>query len=220
MKIVLQTLNFLLRFLNRGPPKPMTFENIISHFISLIRNPDYFTRIHKLLTYRIYFYFHPNYPWLTPQANSIIMGTLKGNELGIEFGAGISTLFLAERCKRLISIEDDPVWYYRVSSWLKKRVINNVSLKLIRDKEAYINEIKKVSDEYFDFILIDGSHRLEIFINALSKVKLGGFIIFDNSDSHPYKEFLDKYYTKIKEQYIRIRTIGPLQETTFLVRKK
>lgn len=219
MKTVIRAFNCLLRFLSKGPPQPMTLESIVDHLSSLIKNPNYFARFHKTLVYRIYFTFHPNYPWLTPQANSILIGTLKGNEVGIEFGAGISTLFLAERCKQLISIEGDPVWYYRVSSWLKKRAINNVSLKLILDKEMYISEIEKYPDKYFDFILIDGLHRLEIFINALPKVKPGGFIIFDNSDSPPYKRFLDEYYARIKEQYIRIRTIGPLHETTFFVRK-
>jgi len=41
MKMALQTLNFLLRFLNRVPPKLITFENIITHLVNKEFKPPY-----------------------------------------------------------------------------------------------------------------------------------------------------------------------------------
>jgi len=201
----------------------MTIEAIISHLTSLLRSPRaYFPILRKRFAYRVYFTFHPDYPWLTPYANAILLGTLKGNERVIEFGAGRSTIFLARRVKLLISIEHDPVWYHRVLSWLKELGLNNVTLKLIRDDKEYIDEIRRYPDEYFDLILIDGLHRLEIFINALPKVKDGGFIIFDNSDEEPYKSLLEYYINalELRKQFIIVKTVGPMHETTFFIKKK
>lgn len=46
----------------------------------------------------------------------------------------------------------------------------------------------KFPNEYFDLILIDGRVRMNCLKNATPKLKVGGVLIFDNSDRYELSE--------------------------------
>jgi hypothetical protein len=62
----------------------------------------------KTLSYRIYqisyTFKYGDIPWLTQEANSILLGTLRPWMKGFEWGSGKSTLFFARRVNYLVSM--------------------------------------------------------------------------------------------------------------------
>jgi hypothetical protein len=58
---------------------------------------------------------NPENPWLTKQAVHFLSQTLRADDVGIEFGSGRSTIWFARRLRHLISVENNPLWYAKVS---------------------------------------------------------------------------------------------------------
>lgn len=139
-----------------------------------------------------------------------------------EYGSGGSTLFIAKRVKRLVSVEHDKYWFEKINSKLANKKITNCEYiysppdklsdapALIKNYtselmpgysfEKYVKIIDKFPDKSFDFILIDGRARNSCIKQAVKKVRSGGFIMLDNSDRSRYaqaEELLFEY--KIRE---------------------
>tara|TARA_Y100001936_G_C16086379_1_gene682065 strand:- start:1027 stop:1593 length:567 start_codon:yes stop_codon:yes gene_type:complete len=112
------------------------------------------------------------------------------NHVGLEPGSGASTVWFAQRCGHLTSIEHDPAWAQRVSDWLRERnLFDKVDMKLCErgpkgTPESYVDSIAAFSDNSLDFILIDGKKRDSCAIASLPRLKPGGHIIVD--DVHRY----------------------------------
>jgi predicted O-methyltransferase YrrM len=124
---------------------------------------------------------HPGNPWLTRDAVRFLNQTLKSTDVGLEFGSGRSTIWLASRMKRLISIEDDPRWYQKVSRLIaKQNLTDKIDYRFRESKDEYVADASKIADESVDFCLVDGSHRDECAIRMVAKVKLGGLLVVDN----------------------------------------
>ncbi len=118
-------------------------------------------------------------PWYSYPAIEYIKQLDFSDKAIYEYGSGNSTCFWAARCKQLVAVEDDKVWYNK----LKDRLPENTEYHLIEDSQEYITLINQYPDD-FDVIIIDGSHRYECAIAALSKLRNDGLIILDNSDWH------------------------------------
>src|SRR5215831_9074930 len=69
-------------------------------------------------------------PWFSYAAIDFLDDFLKPHMSVCEYGSGGSTLFFAQRTKSVWSIEDNPKWFDLVSRHLKKRSVQNVTLKL------------------------------------------------------------------------------------------
>jgi len=153
-----------------------------------------------------------------------------------EFGSGASTLFFAKRVKSLISVEHNREWFQRVSSvvgqlknantqlFLKEPELNNGVLQnsdfgdpllfLSADSNylekynfhQYASKINEYPDQYFDFILVDGRARPSCLDFAISKLKINGFLILDNSDRKYYTSHLSE---KLKSFIIVFNEYGP-----------
>jgi predicted O-methyltransferase YrrM len=124
---------------------------------------------------------HPGNPWLTRDAVRFLNQTLKSTDVGLEFGSGRSTIWLASRLNRLISIEDDPRWYQKVSRLIaKQNLTDKIDYRFRESKDEYVADASKIADESVDFCLVDGSHRDECAIRVVAKVKLGGLLVVDN----------------------------------------
>jgi predicted O-methyltransferase YrrM len=131
------------------------------------------------------------YPWLTDDTVDLIIKLLCQNpSLKVfEFGAGKSTLWLAERVNYLITIEHDEKWFKKISKMLYDK--NYIILKLV--PRPYNKAIEEYPNESFDLILIDGRDRLLCAQSAMNKIKIGGYIILDNSERENYKPIFDLY---------------------------
>ena len=127
-------------------------------------------------------------PWYTYSAIEFIEDKIKEDFIVFEYGSGQSTLWWAEKVANLTAIESNKTWFNYLQNNLSQ--YSNISLNLVEDKEDYINAISSFPDQYFDVIIIDGDDRNHCVKKAHSKLKEGGFIIYDDTDREEYNEIL------------------------------
>lgn len=130
---------------------------------------------------------HPGAPWLTPGAVAYLERWLRPDHVGLEWGAGRSTLWFSQRVDRLISIEHDPAWYAHVRNGLLASPRNNVELYLCANEaDEYLLPARGLPDASLDFVLVDGFSELRdrCALSAIPKIRPGGLLILD--DVHRY----------------------------------
>lgn len=127
----------------------------------------------------------PELPWLGFRAIKHLGKLIKADWKVLEFGSGMSTIWFARRCARLVSLETDSGWYESVRAMLKERKIDNVDYRLCQKSEY--EAVSDYPDSTFDLVLVDGYERDRVMKSAIAKVKRGGYIYLDNSDV-PYRE--------------------------------
>lgn len=131
---------------------------------------------------------NPAAPWLTSTANLVLSSLLKPEDVGVEFGAGRSTIWLAGRIKSLTSVEHDKYWFERVVLQLKKANLENVSSFLTEkslapgDLPGYLSVFDNLSRNSLDVILVDGLFRDRCALSAVEYLKSGGVLIIDNAN--------------------------------------
>ncbi len=130
--------------------------------------------------FRVAFGYRPYLPWISYRAIQEIERLIQKDWKAVEFGSGMSTLWIAKRCKFLYSVEDDEQWYKKVTTILSQQSIGNIRYEL-RSREAYC-DLTEYDDHCFDFALIDGTNRADCMRTAINKIKHGGWIYLDNSD--------------------------------------
>lgn len=131
-------------------------------------------------------------PWYTYPAIEYLSFLDFSDKTVFEYGGGYSTLWWAERSKKLITVESDKQWYEKIK--LKLQSKNNSVIIYKEDKESYVNSILE-QDDLFDVVIIDGLWRGECAKLCLNKVNYqnGFMIILDNSDWYPgiYQYFIN-----------------------------
>jgi hypothetical protein len=133
---------------------------------------------------------YPFAPYLNAEITQNLDHLIRPDSQGLETGSGSSTIWFAERCGHLISIEHDAIWAKRVSDWLTERGLSEkFAVKLCeRGPEgtpaSYVDTIMNLPESSLDFILIDGKKRDSCALAALPRIKPGGIIIVD--DVHRY----------------------------------
>src|SRR5215472_12937868 len=125
---------------------------------------------------------HPSDPWLTRDAIEFLQQYLRQNMYGFEFGSGRSTKWLARRIGRLVSVEDNPIWYRRITQELVGLDVDYRFASSSIGCEGYVGPLLAFPDETFDFIIIDGNWRDACVAAAARKVKRSGIIVIDNAD--------------------------------------
>ncbi len=168
---------------------------------------------------------HP-LPWITLETHEWLYNFLTKNMTIFEWGSGASTIYLARRVKQLISIEHDTFWYTKIQGALQRHSITNCTYMLVPPTpskistsklyqssspsyegmsfEQYCKTIASFPDNMFDLIVIDGRARVSCLFHAQSKVKRGGYILFDNSEREEYKTALNTL-----TNFRRINFFGP-----------
>ena len=154
-------------------------------------------------------------PWVVFDAKDWLETYLKGNMKVFEWGSGGSTLYFAKKVAKIISVEHDEAFYKEVSNVILKENIKNCEYFLIKPIEIlsakyllydtetytsrtfkeyrsfhfrdYVKKIDSFSDNYFDLILIDGRSRASCIKHSIKKIKIGGFLVLDNSEREDYK---------------------------------
>lgn len=117
-------------------------------------------------------------PWLVNKAMPIIERHVHGARV-FEYGAGMSTLWFAERAIEVISVESNPEWAQRLNAALTAR--GKPPVALVADADAYARYISRC-DGVFDILLVDGIARRKCVEEGVSKLKKGGLLILDNTD--------------------------------------
>lgn len=126
---------------------------------------------------------HPDAPWLTPQAIEMLEGWLTRERVGIEWGSGRSTAWLASRMGSLTSVEHDPVYYGRVLAQLRARGIANVELLLRMEATPYASVVARHAPR-LDFALVDGAYRDACVASAIRQLRPGGILMLDNAERY------------------------------------
>jgi len=119
-------------------------------------------------------------PWMTYAALfQLEQFDLSGADI-FEWGGGYSSIYWADRCKSLNTVEHDPKW----SGFVSGRGLPNVVCHEV-GLDRYAEHIDTL-ERKFDVIVVDGyiheSMRLRCAKHALRWLKEGGLIIVDNSD--------------------------------------
>ncbi|WP_044252067.1 class I SAM-dependent methyltransferase [Isosphaera pallida] len=150
----------------------------------------------------------PDRPWLCPGTIRFCQRALVGSQLGIEFGGGRSTLWLAGLTQRLITIEHDQEWHRWIEWALRRRGMEleprRVDLRWVpldhplEEPERpeydpiprYVAQADTVEDSTLDFALIDGHYRTQCVRRILPKLRPGGLLIVDDVNLWPSLENL------------------------------
>jgi predicted O-methyltransferase YrrM len=155
-------------------------------------------------------------PWITYGALDFIDSRLRPGMRVLEFGAGGSTLFFADRRADLVTIEHAPEWAEEVSEAVGERADFVWELHLVepvaseangalnttdpdsfasthrgdegKSFEDYVRTIDRYPDAEFDLVLVDGRARASCFKRALPKVRRGGFVVLDDSERPQYRD--------------------------------
>jgi hypothetical protein len=144
-------------------------------------------------------------PWWSPETIDFVASILKSTDKIFEYGSGSSTLWFAKKVMSVHSVEHNERWYGVVKKCLpknailthmplpgikrhlKRRLRGNNGLRMRSSWRKYPEVIKQYSDKYFDFVCIDGRLRRLCSLNALSKVKPGGWFMLHDSNRFWYQ---------------------------------
>ena len=118
-------------------------------------------------------------PWLAFSAVDYLESLVSGRRV-FEFGSGMSTLWFAERCSQVVSVESNATWYDSITQ--RSLGMHNVRIVYANSKESYLAAIAGAGDK-FDLILIDGLYRKECVDLARSYLNREGLIVVDNTDT-------------------------------------
>lgn len=152
---------------------------------------------------------HDANPWLTPGAQAWLNSHRDKQWTVLEFGSGGSTVYFAMYTHVVISVEHAPVYRDMVVAALDKRFLDNAKIYFVPsvkksvgdvvvpsryagmegyDFEKYVAAIDHYPDEFFDFCLVDGRARNHCIKHCIPKLKVGGWLMLDNSDRPEYDE--------------------------------
>jgi len=133
-------------------------------------------------------------PWIPFTAIRALGRRLAPTSVVLEVGSGMSTLWLADRCARLVSIEADEQWFRQVRELLQRRGFTHVDLRFLW-KSAEMSAFEEFADGSLDLVIVDGGPRELCTKAALPKLRPGGAIYVDNTDvpdlSGACREFLE-----------------------------
>jgi len=116
-------------------------------------------------------------PWIHPDAVRYFENIIKLDWKVLEHGAGGSTLWLAQRCRTVVTIEHDPDWRMMV----REKAPANVTIL-----ESFPDSV----DQPYDCFFIDGAReeRGLCLLKAPEFLKPGGWVVLDNSNRPEYAQ--------------------------------
>ena len=112
-------------------------------------------------------------PWYTYPAIEYLSQFDYSQKEIFEFGCGYSSMFWANRAKKVTSIEDNINWF---SKWQNEFKHENLDMRWRDEGEGYFNAIFEDNKKY-DEIVVDGKRRADCARTALKCLNNGGMII-------------------------------------------
>lgn len=112
-------------------------------------------------------------PWLTHPALDVIKGWDLSDKKLLEWGSGLGTIWWADKCKHVVSIEANGQWFADVNERLIENKLNHkVDLIYRNCNEGDQTKIDFYTDvpEWYkpDIIVVDGILRYECVLKALT----------------------------------------------------
>lgn len=119
-------------------------------------------------------------PWWVYSAIREVELLVRPTDRVLEVGAGYSTLWLAQRCQSVSSIEENEVWSGVVSDQARELALNNTTIFAGDSRAIFADQIAR---NRWDIIVIDGPRdRLEIFHDLLREENQPRIVIYDDTD--------------------------------------
>jgi len=121
------------------------------------------------------------YPWIASGA-IIALESIVGKQTKVlELGSGGSTIFWAKNCKSVKSYETNAEWFKDVKQ--KTRNLWNAEV-ILGSRHQTTNGLKSEPNGGYDIVLVNSdprhTKRLDLANIALSKIKIGGWLIINN----------------------------------------
>lgn len=123
-------------------------------------------------------------PWYTYAAIAFLSPRVTHDMDVFEYGSGQSTLWWAARAGSVTSCEHDAGWFAR----MRAHVPANVDYQYRALGEGGYAAAITTSARRYDVVVIDGRERVACAPYALTALKHGGVIVWDNSDRARYAE--------------------------------
>jgi hypothetical protein len=152
-------------------------------------------------------------PWLNFNAVDFILQKMSPLQQIAEYGSGGSTLFFLRQNCLVVTVEHDPGWFRAVELAVRAEghqgrwtglhetpfvipgspnhdyenpdsYFSSESRNL--NYRSYASALDRFPDAFFDLVLVDGRARPSCIKHAVAKVKLGGFLVVDNTERSYY----------------------------------
>jgi hypothetical protein len=124
-------------------------------------------------------------PWYTYPAIEYLSHLDFSQSKVLEYGSGNSTLWWAERCEELCSVEGDLAWHAKISTHIAKTSRKIIYL-LAKSEREYIRQSYLAKA---NVIVIDGDHRSKCADWVVKAIQGNtheiALIVFDNADWYP-----------------------------------
>ena len=189
---LLARLNRLVRALCSKP------EHLGSYLRDSLMNPESYA-----VWSQIYFGRHKDHkrelspsrrqPWFSYDAIEFLKRNLRRDMDVFEWGAGGSTIFFAQRCHSVRSVESNEDWSTFLLNQFERYSISNASLIQVPEDFVSVSEFETSSycnaivESTYDVIIVDGvdvppfQYRPLCFARAEKHVRPGGWIIVDDA---------------------------------------
>ena len=151
-------------------------------------------------------------PWQQPETFAWLESILQKDFYVFEYGSGASTIYFCEKVKWVGSVENVKSWFDEVSRDIKNYNLLNIDYFFKPDSgdadpkfkndpvdysstsglfggknfEDYVKTIDMYPNETFDLVMVDGRSRVSCLKHAQDKVKVGGFVLLDDTDRDYY----------------------------------
>lgn len=135
----------------------------------------------------------PDRPQWAIESIKPIEALLKENMTVFEWGAGVSTPWLAQRVKRVFNIDDDANWQNLAQSICFQKELSRVYyFNYPQHDQRYIDTFFFISELCtIDFVIVDGMQRTACFEKAAKHLKKDALIVLDDSERKEYHRALD-----------------------------
>jgi hypothetical protein len=118
-------------------------------------------------------------PWYTYPAIQLLRAKSFAGMRVLEFGAGQSTIWWAQRAESVISLESDAKWYEFITPQLPR----NAAIHLVDIRLTEFEGLVPAA-ETFDVIIVDGLDRAIAARKSLGSLAQDGIFILDNAEIH------------------------------------
>lgn len=129
-------------------------------------------------------------PHLTEPTIEFLEKILTPESEVLEIGSGGSTLWFAKRVRWVTSFEHDENWFRLVMRKLQEEKLTNYHLNFMPE---YPTRGVPAFNGHYDLVFIDGEwkERVRSIKTTYKRVKSGGYLLLDDSQSPQYKEGVD-----------------------------
>lgn len=180
-------------------------------------------------------------PWITFRAIDFIEQHLSAGAKVFEFGGGGSTLFFLGKASEIVTVEHDEAWFKLLRDKISgadaarwkgqfipaEKTGDTKGLDKANPADYYSEDVNfagsifksyssfidRFEDGYFDLVLIDGRSRTSCLYHSIPKVKIGGYLVLDNSERSYY---LTQNAKHLEGRYkLLVNQEGPVPYTPF-----